>query len=368
MKRKITTLALIILAVTSLVGCDDDNVLDQINDSNTPPSMLEDYNLNDYATELQPVVDVADTSTPDATEVPTQEEHLESAETPEATAVPDQSTEVTTAAQATETVEVVPNSQATTPNEVPDFSTSEVVPPTIAVLDPSEVYEQAWDNYMYGDKDIMALYFYDIENYTMAEINTAIPLENYTMTDEILQVKEIAENLANYTSTTPDKYGYFIIGYDYNAKTSHKDYVFIDNSNQVLLDGASFLKSSYLYPSWITHMSQENIESATIIDTFGMNITITNEAPLNSLSEHLKSYLKVTDTTGVYDGNFLSIPASNGTECKKVTLNFSNGVYYDIQLYTNKLEIYTSDLNKTVHYSLDSAFATKLHSILSTYN
>lgn len=114
-------------------------------------------------------------------------------------------------------------------------------------------------------------------------------------------------------------------------------------------------------------MSQSNISSVNISDTLGMNVGLSNEGEIGILSSHLKLFLQVTSTNSVSNGNTLTIPTSNGSNFKKVTINFNNGVYYDLQISGNYLQIYTSDLDKTVDYTLDSTAGDKIHTILGGY-
>ncbi len=365
MKRKLSMLLSIILVTTSFIGCDEqDNQInnqqevttsqDELNPS-TPDrwdSITDDYTVvidedNEFMTQEE-------TTFVEVDEVDEESVIEEDNETPEATSVP----QIQQVPDEIKEGKIEQTSNTTNKVDKVPESTDIIVPPTVADVDPVPVSA----SHMYNQKKVVELYSYDINNYTMSKFDVNITVGNVNNDSNVSTVNQIINTLGQYESITPNKYAYFILTID-DTNQYHKEYVFIDESNQVLADGIKNQKTSEVFPSWLIHMSTENLTSATISNTTGKNDTITDVSLLGGLASSLKLYLPVTSTDNVTDGYAMRIPTSTSSDFTSIKLEFKNGVYYDLQIVGNTLQIYTSDLDKTVDYSIDGKIADKLMSI-----
>lgn len=218
------------------------------------------------------------------------------------------------------------------------------VPESTIEIDPNAPTEEF--NF-YKGRNVTSLYSFDVDNCTMAEYKVGM------FTDEDPIIKSIVNELNNYTSVKQSSNAYFIITYD--GTEFQKEYVFIDESNEILVDGLANLNSSKLQPSWLIHMSEENVTNVEVDNSNNEDTTI-ESAYAGSLLNALKSKLYVLETNSSSDGHTFKVPNTAFIdEYVRLKINFNNGVYYDLKITSKMLDIYTSDLDKSVTYLIDGS-------------
>lgn len=216
------------------------------------------------------------------------------------------------------------------------------------VLDQIEAEKNDPNNYLtYKGSSVMELFAYDVNNYSMADciVLATNPTNN-----------EIIDALNDYTSKTPSEFAYFIKTYNFETKETEKHYVFLDNSNEMLVNNCkSTLINSVRQASWTTHMTEENVTGAHISYMSGTNAKskeLTSTHQPEKLANSLKGNLSVESFVGEENGEVMVIPNSS-SDYHIVKLYFNNGVEYSIQLLGDSmLQIYTSDLDKTLTYKM----------------
>lgn len=389
MKRKLSMLLAIILVATSFIGCDETT---QQEVTSTAPSqdttdsstegqwtsvpddytividedneffLQEEYPLNgenswDSLSDYSSVV-VQETETPPATETPAGTSIPQGTETSSIPMIQTSSIPI-----AEETTKIPESVAIVDPDELPK------VPETIAVIDPEELPKVPESIAVidpdapiltpdfYNGRELASLYSYDVDNYTMARFNVGL------ITEESQIIKSIVNELNDYTSLQISSKGYFIRTIDPDTNEFHRDYVFIDDSNKVLVDGLSNLQSSKLYPSWLIHMNTDNIVNIELTDYNGERATLTG-GQLNILVQALTSKLSVVKTVSAGnpgDGHNFIVPNTAHTAPEaRIKINFTNGVYYDLLLSDYIFRIYTSDLNSSILYTIDEAVTEEL--------
>lgn len=215
----------------------------------------------------------------------------------------------------------------------------------------------------YNGSSVVELYAYDINNYIMTEFDI-LPTN--------LEHSDIIDALNENTNTEPKDFGYFIKTYNFETKEAEKHYVFIDETNELLLDTCKeTLNNSFKYASWTKHMSEENISSIRFSYMANYIYGDKNEqvqgngevTDIEQIANELKVNLTVDSFDSVKDGKVVVIPNSS-SNYHNITIEFKNDVIYSIQLLGDTLQIYTSDLDKTVTYTLAPATSAVIRTIM----
>lgn len=186
----------------------------------------------------------------------------------------------------------------------------------------------------YFSDDIQAIYAVDRDNYVMAQVK-----------DGYASSKAIWDELQNRVPSNgePSGYGFLII------TDEGKEYVYMDTEEPALNKYCqAALNAGPLHPSWLIHMTPERIEKVSMMGTS----TTTDRDELLAVAKFLREEVTVRPMATIYDG--VNNPDTVGG-LYDWRITFDSGVEYTIIGYAGEddLYLYTSDLDKHVHYQLD---------------